>query len=482
MTYENFLPDAVQWSEGMLLSPQHFQQYDIYAQALLHQRAAGLSAHAWGVRAMAIDQAPLVSGTISVTAFEGVMPDGLPVVWSQGDGRAPKPLEVGSLCTRVDKALRIWLAVPPRAGAMETPSTSIARYDGLPGAMTIDEVTGIGDVVVERARVHVALFAEAQRPAGYPGIPLMEVMRNAQGEIVATGFHPPMLRLGASAFLGADGLMQRFAALRDKFWEKLRELVSIEQDDTPEAMSSMGAAMRAHLVMARNVAACLPLLDAVLCDPLVAPARAWQVLAQVVGCVTAIGSNPRPLVMEPYRHEDCRLQFLAAIDFVQRKLELINTDWDNLAFARVSDGVFARRLPKNAGRMVYIELRPRDGQTVRELQSWLTDALIASEDLLPVLRQRRLAGAQRRMLTVREANQIGLRSEAIVCELSSRKIERPQLGIVDCFSAGRSMLVHGSSEGAPAAIVMHLRKRGPTTAQGTEPLEGMNRGDTVAHV
>lgn len=481
MAYETFLPDAVQWSEGMLLSPQHFQQHDIHTQALLHQRVAGLSAHAWGVRAMAVDPVPLVTGTISVTTFEGVLPDGLPVVWSARDGRAPKPLEVGTLCTQIGKPLRIWLAVPPRAGAMETPSTSVPRYDSLAGVMTIDETTGIGDVVVERARVRAALFAEAQRPAGYPGIPLMEVMRNAQGEIVVTGFHPPMLRLEVSAFLGAGSLAQRFAVLRDKFWEKLRELVGIEQDDAPEAMAAMGAAERAHLVMARNVAACLPLLDAVLCDPLVAPAQAWSVLAQVVGRVTAIGSNPRPLVMEPYRHEDCQPQFLAALDFVHRKLDLINTDWDNLVFARVNDGVFARRLPKDAAQTVYIELRPRDGQTARELQSWLADALIASEDLLPILRQRRLPGARWRLLKAREAGEIGLRSDAIVCELSSQKIELPQHGLVDCFRAGRSMLVQGSSEGAPAAIVMHLHKRNATTASGAVPEAGMCREEAVVH-
>lgn len=481
MAYETFLPDAVQWSEGMLLSPQHFQQHDIHTQALLHQRIAGLSTHAWGVRAMAVDPAPLVTGTISVSAFEGVLPDGLPVVWSACDGRAPKPLEVGTLCTQIGKPLRIWLAVPPRAGAEEMPSTSVQRYDSLPGTLTIDEVTGIGDVVVERARVRVALFAEAQRPAGYPGIPLMEVMRNAQGEIVVTGFHPPMLRLEASAFLGKGGLAQQLSALRDKFWEKLRELVGTEQDDAPEAMAAMGAEARAHLAMARNVATCLPLLDAVLCDPLVAPAQAWSVLAQVVGRVTAIGSNPRPLVMEPYRHEDCQPQFLAALEFVQRKLDLINTDWDNLAFARVNDGVFARRLPKDATGTVYIELRPRDGQTVGDLQNWLADARIASEDLLPVLRQRRLAGARWRMLKAREAGEMGLRSDAIVCELSSQKIELPQRGIVDCFRAGRSMLVQGGIEGAPAAIVMHIRKRNAATANGTATQAGTSREEAVLH-
>lgn len=479
MTYENFMPDAVQWSEGMLLSPQHFQQHDIHAQAMLHQRISGLDAHAWGVRAMTIDPALLVTGTISVSSFEGVLPDGLPLVWSERDGRAPKNIDVAEFCTQIGKPLRIWLAVPPRAGAVETLSTSVPRYEGLPGVMTIDEVTGTGDVVVERARVKVELFAGTQRPAGYPAIALMEVMRNAQGEVVTTRFHPPMLRLGASAFLGTAGLARQCSTLRDAMWEKLRELVGTEQDDAPEAIAAMGAQARAHLIMARDVSRCLPLLDAVLCDPHVSPMQAWKTLAQVVGQVTAIGSNPRPLVMEPYRHEDCIPQFQAAIDFVLRKLQLINTDWDNLAFARVSDGVFARRLPEDVAQRLYIELRPRDGQTSRELQAWMADARMASEELLPTLRQRRLAGAQWRMLSAREAGEMGLRSDAIVCELVSQQVELPQHGIVDCFSAGRSMLVQGNPEGAPAAIVLHHRKRGAVS--GTAAAASASPGEAEVH-
>ena len=43
MTDNEFLPDAVQWSEGMLLSPQHFQQNDIHAQAMMQQRMAAIA-------------------------------------------------------------------------------------------------------------------------------------------------------------------------------------------------------------------------------------------------------------------------------------------------------------------------------------------------------------------------------------------------------------------------------------------------------
>ncbi|HEX5125505.1 MAG TPA: type VI secretion system baseplate subunit TssK [Rhodocyclaceae bacterium] len=474
MIDNNYLPDAVQWSEGMLLSPQHFQQHDIHTQAVLHQRLLTLAPHCWGVRQLAIDKTRLADGAINVVEFEGVMPDGLPIVFKAGDGRAPLGLNVAAQCSPDGRPLKLWLAVPPRTGAMQVPSTSIKRYESLPGVETIDEVTGIGELIVERQRARIDLFAGDQPPSGYPALCLMEVMRNAQGEIVLTSFHPPMVRVGASAFLGENGMMQMFASLRDNMWEKLRELAGTAQEDAPEAVVTLSAEARMHLTMAREIAACLPLLDIVLADPLTSPVNAYQTLAQIVGRMAAIGSNPRPLAMEPYKHSNCIEQFQAAVEFVTRKVNLINTDWDNLAFARVDDGLFARRLPEDASQVIYIELRRREGQTAHDLKTWMHDTCIASEELMPVLRQRRQSGVQWRMLSSREASEMGLRADAMVFELRSQRMELPQHGVVDCFRAGRSILVKGGSQHAPAAIVLHHRKHGRTAGNSADntPTQG----------
>ncbi|THF63701.1 hypothetical protein E6C76_14020 [Pseudothauera nasutitermitis] len=470
---DDFLPDAVLWSEGMLLSPQHFQQHDIHTQALVHQRLLGVSAHCWGVRCLEIDKVRLARGEICVTKFAGIMPDGLPLVVSDQDGRAPGAIDVNAQCTQAGKPVRVHLALPPRTGALAVPSTSMRRYEGLPGMETLDEVTGFGDVAVERGRARVGLFTADQLPTGYPAVPLLEVERDAQGGIVLSSYHPPMLCLGASDFLGEQGLLGRFVALREAMWDKLRELVGTAQDDAPEAFAVMGAETRAHLAMARSLSACLPLLDAVLVDPRCTPPQAWRALAQVAGQMSAIGSNPRPPVMEPYAHADCFKPFQAVIDFVQRKLALIHTDWESLSFARVRDGVFARRLPDDTQDVVYIELRPRDGQTIRDLQGWIEQAHIAGEDLQPTLRERRHPGAGRRLLSARDAGALGLRSDAIVCELRNQRVELAQHGDADCFRAGRSILVHGEAAGAPAAVILHHRKQprpAQQTARGAVPL------------
>lgn len=472
MNKNEFLPDAVQWSEGMLLSPQHFQQNDIHAQAVLHQRLLGLSPHCWGVRQLVLDDVRLSDGLIKIIACDAVMPDGLPVLFRADNAGFQLQLDVSGKCSSDGRPLRVFLALPPRVGASLVHSTSIRRYESLPGTETLDEVTGIGDVLVERQRARLELFTEGALPADYASVPLLDVIIDSHGNIALGDFHPPMFRIGASAFLGDAGLQQKFAQLRSDMWKKFRELIGTFGDDAPEAAAVMGTEGRMHLRVAREIAACLPLIDALLSDPLYAPAQAWQVMAQIVGRVTAIGANPRPLAMDPYNHIDCIGQFKEALEFVKRKLMLINSEWDSLAFARVSEGMFARRLPEDSSQTVYIELRAREGQTSRDLNAWLAEARIASENLLPVLRERRLPGADWSMLSSREVAELGLRADAMVCKLSSQRLELPKHGMVDTFSAGRSLVVQGDAGRAPAAILLHHRK--PTrrnTAHGDSVMD-----------
>ncbi|NOT89661.1 MAG: type VI secretion system baseplate subunit TssK [Lysobacter sp.] len=463
MTDNEFLPDAVQWSEGMLLSPQHFQQNDIHAQAMLHQRLASLTPHAWGVRRLQLDATRLADGLIKVTECDAVMPDGLPLVFRASASGPDLSLAVEARygADGAPAPVRVFLAIPPRAGAAQGPigsRTSQRRYESLSGVETMDEVTGIGDVLVERQRARIELFAEKDLPAGYPALPLLEIIRDAYGAVSLTRYHPPMFRIGASAFLGAQGLQLQFAALRNDLWEKLRELAGTSEDDAPESIAVLSGEARMHLRIAREIAACLPLIDTILYDPLCSLQQAWWAMAQIVGRMAAIGGNPRPLKMDPYRHDDCQPQFQAALAFVMRKLALVNTDWDSPEFVRVGDGTYQRLLSEDSPQTVYLELRKREGQSAGELQAWLGQARIASGDLMPVLRQRRLPGASVRVLGAREVSSLGLRADALIFAVSSERLEMPQ-GMVESFRPGLAMVVQGDAQHAPAAIILHHRKQ-----------------------
>src|SRR5215212_5714386 len=73
------IPDSIQWHEGLLLTPQHFQQLSLRHEALLQYSAATISPFYWGIRYLKIDPTSLVGGILRVLELEAVMPDSMVV-------------------------------------------------------------------------------------------------------------------------------------------------------------------------------------------------------------------------------------------------------------------------------------------------------------------------------------------------------------------------------------------------------------------
>ena len=81
MTDARSIPAAVQWHEGMLLSPQHFQQNGLRAQALQSYLMLAAAPYHWGIKQLEIDPNALQVGTFALTGLEATMPDGLLVAY-----------------------------------------------------------------------------------------------------------------------------------------------------------------------------------------------------------------------------------------------------------------------------------------------------------------------------------------------------------------------------------------------------------------
>ena len=86
MSTAHDLPEAIQWSEGMLLRPHHFQQATLRQESLLYYHAALIAPFHWGVRHLKIDEVLLVDGGFRVLELEAVMPDGLVVSHPAAEG------------------------------------------------------------------------------------------------------------------------------------------------------------------------------------------------------------------------------------------------------------------------------------------------------------------------------------------------------------------------------------------------------------
>lgn len=461
------LPDPVHWSEGMLLSPQHLQQNDIAWQAHLNHRLACVVPHARGIGKLALDRESLGKGIVRVTALECLLDDGHAVIYPGNYRDLKLECEVGELCRKTGRPVRVWLALPRRGIDGAGFSTADRRYDVLPGELTGDENLDNGyQVSVERMQARIRLLAGTTVPPQYAACPLLEVALDAQGRFRLTPYHPPMLHAGASGFQDQPtqrcSLQSKLEELTARLWGKLRELGAGRRDDAPQAASEPDSEDARQLATAHRLAACLPPLEIAVASRRAHPEDLYRALAQVVGQVASIGADPIPLKMEPYAHDDCMPLFERAIAYIDGKLALVNTLWEHLDFARFGEGGFARRLPAGIGSEVLIELKYRAGQNPDEVKEWLRRACIASSEVMPEVRRRRLLNPPVRELSPQEIVQRKLRPQSIVFAIRSETIDIEGKGRVPLFAAEQSLLIQGApGERMPAAIVLALPKAAP---------------------
>lgn len=463
------LPDLVQWAEGMLLSPQHLQQNDLYWQEQLRYRLAQGVPNAWGVSVLEIDTNKLQEGTLRVLRLECVMPDGTPLVFP-GSYVDALEINLSKELAQEPKGVRVSLLLPARSAASTRRDASLKRYDLVQGAYAIDENTGVGTVPVDRLRPRIALCATRAIAAQYVACPLLEVLRNSSSRAVELGsYHPPMLRWQAADVLGRLSLRRRLQIVNDALWAKLRELAGNRGDDGAGEDAGSNPE-RAALESARRLAAVLPQFALLCSRPEARPMQVYDSLAQVVGAMAGFGLNPIPPLLDAYRHEQCEPQFRRALDYVVRKLSYIHSNGAFLAFEQ--DGRrFSRLLPNDCGNEVVVELRLADGRAASQsdrlaLLRWLQDACIASAKVHDdALRSR--VSARPRLLDGDELARRKLPASSALFAIDNAHFDLPGQGRLALLQAGQTLVIEGYAEGGglqPAAILLHQARRvGATT-------------------
>ncbi|MDQ1812075.1 type VI secretion system baseplate subunit TssK [Massilia sp. CCM 9210] len=461
------LPDPVQWSEGMLLSPQHLQQNDIYWHRQLGHRLGCVTPHYWGVQTLRLGSANPVAGIVAIDALECVLADGTVVQFPGNYAGHRLQADVSTVCKKPGDKAWIWLIVNARSDAAANGLNQRRRFDSLMPINIRDENTGDGDVPVGRLQLRISLAASEvsdtppQTDCAYP---LLQVETDSQHHVHFSAYHPPMLQLAASAFQRTVSLQQQCRDIVQALWDKIRELAGERHGDMPDEHAQANVENERHLAIARGLASVLPALDIACAADDTHPGRLYDVFAHAVGQVAGIGSDPVPLKMAPYDHANCMPQFQAVLRYVDAKLALVNARYYFLPFARLPerDGYagFARRLPDEAGDEVLVELKRGDDQSEQALADWIGDAHIIAESMREDARMRRMRGAARVLLTAQELKERGLRPGATVMRISNLRIEVSNKGEQDVIQPGQSLLILSTSGlAAPVSLALIAQRQ-----------------------
>ena len=391
------VPAALQWTDGLLLEPQHFQESTRRSERLLDYHLARVAPFHYGVVSCAIEASLPTSGTLRVSHLEAVMPDGL-VIYH--DAAHPFPDRVGT--PRLEAEIKASCAAFFTRGSSAIVYLSVApegskeRYDRPAGA-TAEAEDEIGDdplagvarlvpkltlVVGEGPPVEpVAGLARTQRTDERPpglvnALPLFQINQGTN-MLECVPYEPPLLRV-------VDG-SPLYRLCREEILEKLR-LKAGRLAATAMALSlSNDNERHRRLQCERQVQSLvggIPPVEALLDTGAAHPFAVYLAMAALVGQIAAASQElipPAPSTHYPYDHEDVLFTFRRIRDHV----------------GAVCDGILesfaALRLTYNAARSRYqvdlpsfwnnqvLGLAVRDRTSARNVASDLSKARIVVE-------------------------------------------------------------------------------------------------------
>ncbi len=191
------------WSEGMYLSPHHFQTQARFFEDSIHFVASSIWYEAYGLVGSKLNDEALRNGTVSVVHARGVFPDGMPFQMPESDP-APPPRGVADFFPPTHEFLTVLLAIPPRRE--NAPNCTLAETNGLPNtrysahAQALhDDNTGRDEKPVQLGKKNVRLLFETEDAGDLLTLPLARVMRDSSGQYAYDPrFIPPCLQINAS--------------------------------------------------------------------------------------------------------------------------------------------------------------------------------------------------------------------------------------------------------------------------------------------
>ncbi|OEZ60995.1 type VI secretion system baseplate subunit TssK [Duganella sp. HH105] len=435
------LSHRIQWHEGMMLTPQHFQQEGARIDALLAWQSMATNPYGWGVRALLVDEALLTTGLLRIQQLEAILPNGMAVTYDSALAQG-QPLELDLAPwaeAMAQQDLSVYLVVG-NTRSLNQPGQP-AMFRGVESPTVEDEVSQALPADLPRMAVNLALAAGPVPSAAYTALRLMTV--NKGNEIVHPGAYlPALLEVPA-----ASSVRQRAQVLATHMRNKAVFLA--RQTAQPSSRTEDRINLLEQKARLSSLILNLPLLEALLRSPSVHPLPLYLALCAQLGPLATLRPGAVPIMPPAYDHADAGPAFDAVLSALTDLVGEVSQEWKTCVF-NYDGQAFALAMQADwiSARLV-VGLR---GQPEREAAQWMAGAVIGSQTVWTSLTDRRVLGAARTRIDA--APELGLRASAGYTLFS---IEVSDEFIV----AGQALLISNANESLlaqrPQEVVLFIK-------------------------
>lgn len=385
----NFNP--IQWHEGMLLMPQHFQQTDFRMENMMAYYLGHTFSFFWGVVQLKIDEALLTSGIYRPLELEAIMPDGLLI---SGLPETQTPLQVNLVPFQKELQVEpyyIYLCIPPwREGTMDV-GGDLPRYLSSLSTNIIDMNTGEQPIDIPRLLPNLSLQIAQEPPSHYISLPLAQVTYDAKS-FSLTNYLPPQIRVDLLSGIGVicNQLSER---LRLKLGYLQQKVQTVQEQVTKDPFFEEIEDIRLKLI-----AGLLP-FEAVLSVQNAPPFLLYRELCGLAGQISGVKYGELPPRFDAYNHLDIAKSFTQVIEYIIKVLDEIEESYTVIPFT-LNDRVFTLQLQSAwVGDRLVIGVRAQPNTTTEDLLSWIRNCVIVTDKYITLAKDNRVLGAKRTIVS-----------------------------------------------------------------------------------
>jgi type VI secretion system protein ImpJ len=342
------------WNEGMLLTPQHFQQWDNYFEGQLASRVQSVLQYDYGIIDLQVNNEAIANGNFQITVCRAVMQDGLIVNVPDAEA-VPDLRPVGNHFHPEQERLGVHLAIP----AMKFGEANVQASGGKAnsnlrflqeGALVKDETTGTNEQPVAYAKSNLRLIFDDEVRDGFTSIKIAELMRTATGQLkIAEDYIPPILKVSASDWLA--GMLRQLVEILITKSGSLGE----QRRQSRASLADFTTSEVAVFWLLHTVNSSVPTMAHFFRSPLIHPERLYLEMASLVGKLMTFSTDHNPKDIVKYDHDDLYFTFNNLSSVLKELLEtvipsrcvpiILEKTRDTLYVGRIED----ERLLKEAG-------------------------------------------------------------------------------------------------------------------------------------
>lgn len=403
----NKIKYPVQWHEGMLLRPEHFQQTDRRLDQTLSFHFSCLRPFYWGVHNLKIDLALLAAGRVKIIELTAVMPDGTVAHFSDAEEKFDLSFDLRSLKdSLLVKPHYLYLRLPAYKEDAANSSGDRPRFVSEDSPSVCDENTGEGKINFPCLRPNWSLSVSSENPSD--GIALRLAQISLQDNVfILTGYIPPLLKINLNSDL---------AVLAQEMSQKIRNKIGFLSEQVHSKSLSIVSSEILRILQALT-GSLLP-FEVLLQSGQSHPFDLYVALSQIASQMTGVLPGQMPLLLNGYNHEDLLTCFSEIVNFLDYMLNHIQEGYSVVAFT-LKDRFFNLKLDAEWLKdKIVIGIKAAPQMSSQALVEWINGALIASSSRLESIREKRTLGCQRRIITGETSMQLAPGKDVVLCEVT----------------------------------------------------------------